>query len=216
MFMEDFNFKKELRLYKIRKIKNKPQSKQGEFIDWIKRNTYVTEWKHPIGEKLKIYASKIDDSYITNIGLEKELLTFFNKGINELQMSRPDGRTATIGYSDKDNKWYGWSHRAIYGFTIGSEVKKGDCGYFASNLEDWIQSEINFWVNYEYHNSYSYELKDDKLIIISPYNDKNKTLRGTIYTHESYIPKKWGKGEWVAKTMDDAKQMAIDFARGVS
>jgi hypothetical protein len=25
-----------------------------------------------------------------------------------------------------------------------------------------------------------------------------------------------GRGEWVAKTMDDAKQMAVDFNRGVS
>ena len=32
----------------------------------------------------------------------------------------------------------------------------------------------------------------------------------------SEYPEKWGKGEWVAKTIDDAKQMAIDFARGVS
>ena len=29
-------------------------------------------------------------------------------------------------------------------------------------------------------------------------------------------PDKWGKGEWVAKTMEDAKQMAIDFSDGVS
>jgi len=43
----------------------------------------------------------------------------------------PEKRTLTssgcsIGKS-KDGKWYGWSHRAIYGFKIGDIVKKGDC-----------------------------------------------------------------------------------------
>ena len=33
----------------------------------------------------------------------------------------------SIGKSSKDGKWYGWSHRAIYGFQIGDTVKKGDC-----------------------------------------------------------------------------------------
>jgi len=60
----------------------------------------------------------------------------------------------SIGYSVKDGKWYGWSHRAIYGFKVGSTCKKGDCG-----------------------------------------------CRGV---------------EWTAKTTLQAKQMAIDFAEGVS
>lgn len=36
-------------------------------------------------------------------------------------------RVCSIGKSTRDGKWYGWSHRAIYGFTIGDKVKKGDC-----------------------------------------------------------------------------------------
>ena len=41
--------------------------------------------------------------------------------------------------------------------------------------------------------------------------DNRKTL-----SHRSWHPYgKLGKGEWVAKTFDDAKQMAIDFAHGV-
>jgi hypothetical protein len=28
-----------------------------------------------------------------------------------------------------DGKWYGWSHRAVYGFGIGDKVKTGDCAY---------------------------------------------------------------------------------------
>ena len=61
----------------------------------------------------------------------------------------------SIGWCEKDHKWYGWSHRAIYGFGIGSKIKKGDSGY---------------------------------------------------------SPK---KGEWISETLDDAKQMACDFAESV-
>ena len=68
----------------------------------------------------------------------------------------PKHCVCSIGYSKKDNKWYGWSHRALYGFTIGSKVKKGHCAYYPE------------------------------------------------------------KGEWEAKTMEDAKQIAIDFSKGVS
>lgn len=48
-----------------------------------------------------------------------------------------------LGFSEKEQKWYGWSHRAIYGFGIGSEVKDGDCcasklpiGFKAKTLKD--------------------------------------------------------------------------------
>ncbi len=36
---------------------------------------------------------------------------------------------ATIGFSEKEQKWYGWSHRAIYGFSVGDKIKKGDIVY---------------------------------------------------------------------------------------
>ena len=62
----------------------------------------------------------------------------------------------SIGFSVKDGKWYGWSHRALYGFKKGSKCEKGDCHY----------------------------------------------------TEE--------RGEWTAENITDAKQMACDFAEGVS
>jgi len=77
------------------------------------------------------------------------------RGINPEVRTRKSA-VCSIGYSKKDKKWYGWSHRAIYGFKIGSKCKKGNC---------------------------------------------------------HYTPK---RGEWTAKTIADAKQMAKDFAEGVS
>ena len=41
----------------------------------------------------------------------------------------PESCVCSVGYSVKDGKWYGWSHRAIYGFKPGSKCKKGDGHY---------------------------------------------------------------------------------------
>jgi hypothetical protein len=32
----------------------------------------------------------------------------------------------SIGFSKKEQKWFGWSHRAMFGFGIGHKVKAGD------------------------------------------------------------------------------------------
>jgi hypothetical protein len=49
----------------------------------------------------------------------------------------------TIGFSAKSGKWYGWSHRAVFGFHVGSVVKAGDViaesipvGTRATNLDE--------------------------------------------------------------------------------
>lgn len=76
------------------------------------------------------------------------------------QLAQPTHGTCSIGFSYKQRRWYGWSHRAIANFGRGSRVRRGEVGY---------------------------------------------------------LPKsKGGRGTWTAKTLDDAKQMAIDFARAVS
>jgi hypothetical protein len=38
-----------------------------------------------------------------------------------------DSSVCSIGFSAKDQKWYGWSHRAIFGFAVGDIAKAGDC-----------------------------------------------------------------------------------------
>lgn len=55
----------------------------------------------------------------------------------------PESTVCSIGFSDKDQKWYGWSHRAIFGFGVGDIVKDGDCaakslpvGFKAKTLDD--------------------------------------------------------------------------------
>ena len=50
------------------------------------------------------------------------------------------GRTCSIGFSERAQKWYGWSHRAIYGFGTGDIVKEGDC---TASPKFWIADE--YW-----------------------------------------------------------------------
>jgi len=101
--------------------------------------------------KNNAYVDKTTGAYVTSAPSDDKptgTMKFFAKhGISNVY-------GGSIGFSEKEQKWYGWSHRAIYGFGIGSKVKKGDCGY------------------------------------------KGKA--------------------WTAKTLDDAKQMAKDFADAVS
>ena len=103
------------------------------------------------GFSFKQYVDKSTGAYVTTApfdGKPTGTMKFFAKhGISKVY-------NGSIGFSEKEQKWYGWSHRAIYGFGVGSKIKKGDCGY------------------------------------------KGKA--------------------WTARTLDDAKQMAKDFADEVS
>ena len=169
----------------------------------------------------KIYYSKVDGAYLTRVGSEKNLNFLLKRGITEqIQDGYGEPRTCCIGFNPIEQKWYGWSHRAIFGFGIGSECKQGNCGFKPSNKDEFIKREMSFWGDLEYavNDIVEYEEKENGILIYYIYNDKvpNKKLIGTKYEHLSEYPTEWGKGEWTAKTIDDAKQMAIDFARSVS
>ena len=84
----------------------------------------------------------------------------------------PNGKVCCIGFSGRDQKWYGWSHRAIYGFKIGDVAAEGDCvcssGWTDAYLAEHPEDDLSLPVGFE------------------------------------------------AKTLDDAKRMAIAFAESVS
>ena len=52
----------------------------------------------------------------------------------------------SIGKSVKDGKWYGWSHRAIYGFQIGDTVKDGDCCASSGWTEEYLKDNPDPYV----------------------------------------------------------------------
>ena len=84
----------------------------------------------------------------------------------------PQSNVCSVGFCEKDQKWYGWSHRAIFGFGVGSIVKSGDCTAESGWTEEYLKE--------------------------NPGADMSLPVG------------------FQAKTLEDAKRMAIAFAESVS
>ena len=178
--------------------------------DFLEKTAYQDDMEI-CGETSRVWKSKFDNSYLTHAGLEDDLDFLAKREITQ-------ELTHGVGFSPKEGKWYGWSHRGICGFGIGSTCKKGDCHYRAANLADEIEAAIHFWRD-KYHEDVKAEkVKEGRLHVSWRYNDKtpNEELRDTIGGADWEYAPNFGKGEWVAETLEDAKQMAIDFNAGVS
>lgn len=165
-----------------------------------------------------------------------------DKGIWEPEVVEDSENVCSIGYSVFDHKWFGWSHRAMHGFSIGSEVKRGDCAYTPTDKDDFLEDMINFWDDSDHLNTTGKHDRDEVMESVSinlgdpeqksvptgefmdgvriewTYSDKilNEKLRGDISGVFHTYPDSYGNGEWTAETMEDAKQMAKDFSSGVS
>ena len=105
------------------------------------------------------------------IGLSRDAYRLCNKRGIKPELANPDHSVCSIGFCADENKWFGWSHRAIYGFTIGDVVKEGDCtassGWIDEYLAEHPEDDLSLPIGFE------------------------------------------------AKTIDDAKRMAIAFAESV-
>ena len=111
----------------------------------------------------------------------------------------------------------------MYGFGVGSTTKEGDCGYQAPTKEAYGRDMMNFFCDAEWMTDRAFkELVNADgergVSITATYTNEvpNEKLRGTEYSNFWPYPEKFGRGEWVAETLTDAKQMAEDFAEGVS
>ena len=130
----------------------------------------------------------------------------------------------SIGFCEKEQRWYGWSHRSICGFAVGHKVKKGDCGYSpASAIEVYASLSKEERKKVVAMDGDKITIKDVYCLAKPMTIGKNKSDQPQEEEIDRNNPIEElreisinGRGEWVAKTLDDAKQMAIDFARGVS
>ncbi len=162
-----------------------------------------------------IYVSKFDGSYITSPEIiYNDYENYILKQLAEHEVVKE--LTHGVGFSPKENKWYGWTHRGIYGFTIGSECKKGDCHYIPKDKDDFLEQMLEFWKD-SHHKNITGVHSAKGILITWIFDNKipNKKLRNQSSSVFQQYPDKFGKGEWVAKTLDDAKQMAIDYHHGV-
>ena len=170
------------------------------------------------GDIQKVYRSKFDKSYIIHVGLERYIKFLADREITEQLIWG-------AGFSPKYNTWYGWSSKAIHGFTIGSTCKKGDYHYIPSTVDELFDylTKKNEYGNalYDPENVlkvYDFEdvLKIDGGVEI---HHKQPSIIGKDYNgnlivvNTQFIPV--GRGEYTIKTMDEAKQLAIDFSKRV-
>lgn len=86
--------------------------------------------------------------FLINLGIKNPLPLPFG-----LDFKKYGRGTCCIGYSDKDNKWYGWSHRSYYGFGVGDIAKEGDCttisGLIPEYLKDHPEEDYSVPVGFE-------------------------------------------------------------------
>ena len=176
-------------------------------------NSNVPFEERRVTRMVNVY-SKRDGGYV---GLPEDVWMYEQRGIDNIQKANEDHKVCSIGYNIKERKWYGWSHRAMFGFTIGSKVKMGNCGFMPSNVTEMID-DLKRWYDDDGHVNLKLTPQEDGVRIqydSIPTSGPNKGKH--TLSQDSVEPYPiWGRGEWEAKTMDDAKQMAIDFADGVS
>ena len=150
------------------------------------------------------------------------------------ELRKDTSQVCSIGFQSQEQKWYGGSHRAIYCFGVGSEVKKGDCGYIPDTHEEMWES-VKYFYEAEvpeddkqvYHDprvrSVVVKTPDGLLSVTGERQVQNYRTADDgemIPTTEEWVPLSedypLGSGEWTAGDMADAKKMAMDFAEGVS
>ncbi len=135
------------------------------------RSWYDVRWEKTPGsnEMWHTVYSHVDGGYV---GTPECAYRLMQQNIGPASKARPNHKVCSIGFNPTEQKWYGWSHRAIYGFGIGDIVSEGDCcasrGWTEKYLEAQPEKRLYLDVGFE------------------------------------------------AKTLDDAKKIAIAFAGSVS
>ena len=108
------------------------------------------------------------------------------------ELGTPESKVCSIGFCEKEQKWYGWYHGEINGFSIkgfgiGSSAKRAVTADIAAE----------------------------------PPDDEDASTHASNHKHtrkhkQSSYPAETVQEEWTARTLDDARRMAIDFADSVS
>lgn len=105
-------------------------------------------------------------------------------------------------------EWDAFTDRGIKTyFQIGSTCKKGDIHFVPSNEQEFIEQEIEFW------KWKGFEVQECKVGDLG-FEFKMRIANGRFgkgITHYAKPPQSYGRGEWTAETLEDAKQMCIDY-----
>lgn len=107
-----------------------------EIFKKIKRGPYVIHHErisdHGLGDDKPLAMRSAWTPGGEYLGDPKTANVLWKKGITQFEKSKPDHSVCSIGFNPDTKTWYGWSHRAIFGFRKGSKGKKGK-GWTASS-----------------------------------------------------------------------------------
>lgn len=79
----------------------------------------------------------MNDIVVESSDEQSPMQKFFDKHGIDPQKIDSSHNVDSIGWSEKEQKWYGWSHRAIYGFKIGDKSSQGKVGYQTLKDKGW-------------------------------------------------------------------------------
>lgn len=202
-----------------------------EFLDKI---AVIELWdpedpSKPLGmtQKMKkAWASKTDGSFLCYKDHEYTIDFLFQNDISQDIQAIKEGGLERIGFSPSKQKWFGFTADKPFpwckGFGIGDSVTRDDIGYRPRNEKEWKQLILDQWNNEEFAWSQlrggADENNREGVVVTSGYGDHppSELLTGAIIEKFFPFPDSYGRGEWTAETLDDAKQMAIDFAEDIS
>lgn len=125
----------------------------NEFVDQLQQPSIVTMKSAYTPEGWYIGNPKNAHYLVKKRGIKPELIN-------------PEANVCSIGFCEKEQKWFGWSHRAIYGFGIGNEVKEGDCcatsGWTDEYLAEHPEEDTSLPVGFTAH-----DLEDAKRMAVA-------------------------------------------------
>lgn len=78
------------------------------------------EYGVPEGESFTMRSAFTPEGEL--IGLPRDARALMVKRGIQPEKSKPDHSVCSIGFCEREQKWYGWSHRAICGFGIGDKL----------------------------------------------------------------------------------------------
>jgi hypothetical protein len=149
-----------LKVRDVKEVRNRRNYKLG----------YYTQEEFISGEDFECPDFWIRRAY-TPEGLylgDKKMAHFLcaHQGIKHFELAEPTDNICTIGFNPEEQKWYGWSHRAICGFGVGSVAQEGDCvtqsGWTEEHLAEHPEADKTVPVGFKAQN-----LEDAKKMAIA-------------------------------------------------
>lgn len=111
-----------------------------ETVDELHRRNAVKyskeAWEERKGWRINCY-SKVDKSYV---GDPEWAMILYNKGIRSVyNVDKVEQSASNIGFDPKGMVYYAWSQQAIFGFSVGYEVRETDsfAGKYKMGDPDW-------------------------------------------------------------------------------